>query len=491
MTDNSRKIYSLTKLNEALENKFMNEFGAKTFWVTAEITKVDSKGGNYYLQLADSNENITTAQMGGYIWSTNFKRIKEEVGEELKTILKSGNKALLLVKIEFHKVYGLKLNVLNIDPAFSYGEIEKRKQETIKRLKREGLFDLQKSLYFPTISKKIALVGSPQTSGFRDFKDELFNNAVYRKFKLKEFWTSVQGDRAIEEIIKALKKARNYDVDAIVLIRGGGSKMDLDVFNNYEICKTICETKTPILTGIGHETDQVVADLVAHQFFITPTAVAKHLYVQIGNFRHFLSKYYDTIQNRALEQLGGAKDEFNHLNKYLVHHSQSIIRTWRDEFQEKAYLLSRVSLNLIHDNKSKLSDASYKTHTEFRNTINYFESDLSIILNQIFNKSLQLKAFYEEGDLVAIKNKLEVAVYNLLEVEKIRINNKEELFHLLNPEKILQSGYTISTVDDEDVYLLTENLIGKELKTLTSNSIITSKITHKQNINYGKKEHDV
>ena len=297
----------------------------------------------------------------------------------------------------------------------------------------------------------------------------------------------MQGDRAVEEIVQAIKKARCYDVDVIVLIRGGGSKMDLDVFNHYALCKTICETKIPIITGIGHETDQVVADLVAKQFFITPTAVAKHLYVQIGNFRHFLSKYYDTIQNRALDQLGGAKDEFNHLNKYLVHHSQNLVTSWKEQVKDAAYKLSQTTLHFIHQERVELNDLRYQTHVALRNTLRLVDNELTLVLNQVLHKSIQLKSFHEDGSLTALSNKLHSTVFHLLEQEKVKLANKEELVHLLNPEKILQSGYTISTIDNQDLIDFKGEMEGRELLTLTATALVKSKIIEYEKISYGKK----
>lgn len=476
MSIEERKIYALGKLGIALEKHFMNHFGSVNYWVTAEITKVNEKSGHYYLQLADRESNATTAQMNATIWSMQYRMIKSEVGNDLETILKSGNKALFNVKIEYHKIYGLKLNIIAIDPSYSYGEIEKRKQETIKRLQKEGLFDLQQQLYFPTLTKRIALVGSPETSGFRDFRDEIYNNSVYRRFKLKYFPTSVQGDRAQQEIISALKKARCYDVEAIVLIRGGGSKMDLDIFNDYEICKTICETKIPILTGIGHETDEVVADLVAHMNFITPTAVAKHLYVQIGNFRHFLSKYYDQIMTRSLEQIGAAKDEFQHQNKYLVHYSQDIIRTWRERFADITFSLSKQSQRLIHIQKEELSNQTYQLQSAFSSMLNQYNNELNRFVDLAGYNALRTIESQRTGNLLNLEDKIGMLAYNTIDQAKTNLNNQAEMLQLLNPEKILKSGYTISTVADEDVDRITENLVGKEMKTLSSSFLITSKI---------------
>ena len=259
----------------------MQEFGVKSFWVTAEIVKINQKGGNYYLELADSVNGIKTAQMSAYIWSMQFQELAKSLGEEIKTILVAGNKVLFQLKIEFHKVYGLKLNIVNVDPTYSYGEIERIKKENIETLKKEGLFELQKELNLSILAKRIAVIGSPDTSGYRDFMDTLFKNNAYRNFKVKVFPSSVQGERAVPELIKAIQSAEKYDVDVIVMVRGGGGKMDLHVFNDLELCRAICRARVPVLTGIGHESDEVVADLVANTFTITPTAAAKFLFMRI------------------------------------------------------------------------------------------------------------------------------------------------------------------------------------------------------------------
>ncbi len=479
---NTRKIYTLTALGQALERHFMDQFAAKEFWVVAEITKINKKGAHFYLEIADSKENLTTAQFSAYIWSRNYQIIKEQLGEETEVLLKPGNKVLFLLKIDFHKVYGLKLNILQLDPNYSYGEIEKRKKETIDRLTKEGLIDLQKNLYFSTLTKRIALIGSPNTSGFRDFKEVLFNNAVFRKFKLKQFSSSVQGDKAKDELIKALKKARNYDVEAIVIIRGGGSKMDLDIFNNYELCKEICLTKIPVLTGIGHETDRVVADMVAHQYFITPTAVAKHLYVQIGNFNYFLNKYFEQVKTKVLERLVSAKDEFSYQNKYLVHHTKELVREWKDTFQHQSFQISKHSQRFLHSEREKLGEIRFSTHRAIQFQLMNWKNELEKTKNTLKQHSFNTLDFERISVLERIENKAKLYGIGKVDNERLQINSVYQMIELLSPFKILQSGYTISTVDNVDVLSLSFDLNGKEMVTLSANKLIRSKITNVEQI---------
>ncbi len=478
-----KKIFTLTQLGMAFENHVMEHFGSKQVWVVAEITKISIKSGHRYLELADSKENQTTALFAATIWSSSYRVLQDQLGDVLGELFKPGNKALFLVKIDFHKVYGLKLNILSVDPNYTYGEIEKRKKETVEKLTKEGLIDLQKDLYLPTLSKRVALIGSPNTSGFRDFKEVLFNNPVFRRFKLKQFATSVQGDKAKDEIIAAIRKARCYDVDVIVLIRGGGSKMDLDIFNNYELCREICLTKIPVLTGIGHETDQVVADRVAHHFFITPTAVAKHLYVQIGNFGYFLNKYYDQIKTKSLEQLGGAKDEFYHQNKYFVYFSKEIIKQWREVFSEKSSQLAQHSQRSVFQERERLSSLRYVAQGALQKVILATQNELQKKQGEVYHYSLNVIDFERTATVLNRLEKTEALSVYVLDQERVVLNNQEQMITLLNPMKILKSGYTITTVDDKDVqHFSTDELIGKEMKTLSSRQLIISEIRTIKNI---------
>jgi exodeoxyribonuclease VII large subunit len=459
--DPQRKIFTLTKLNEALERHFMQEFGVKSFWVTAEIVKINQKGGNYYLELADSVNGIKTAQMSAYIWSMQFQELAKSLGEEIKTILVAGNKVLFQLKIEFHKVYGLKLNIVNVDPTYSYGEIERIKKENIETLKKEGLFELQKELNLSILAKRIAVIGSPDTSGYRDFMDTLFKNNAYRNFKVKVFPSSVQGERAVPELIKAIQSAEKYDVDVIVMVRGGGGKMDLHVFNDLELCRAICRARVPVLTGIGHESDEVVADLVANTFTITPTAAAKFLFMRIYTFSKDLFEYFDAVKGLSFFQMSNAMDEFRHAHNYLVLYARELLNSSKHLLQQRSHDVQRGLLQLLSQERN----------------------ELFLRLDRIASLSLNKIQLTKDVELVNRMERVELLAINSVERNRVEINNLEELFHLLNPEKLLKSGYTISTIEDKDLLELSDYLIGKEMKTLTTHSLVTSKIIKQEKLN--------
>lgn len=453
--EEERKIYPLAKLNESLERFVRNSFGTKTYWIIAEIAKAQEKNGHHYIDLADSENGKRIAEMSANMWFTNYTKINQKLNGELPKIFKSGNKVLLNVRIEFHTIYGLKLTILDVDPSITHGEIERKKQDTIKQLKKEGLFVLQHKLTLPAVIKKIALIGSPNTSGYRDFLSELNGNKVFTNFLVKSFPATVQGDKAIKEIVRAIRQANTYNVDAIVVLRGGGSKMDLNVFNEYEIAKAICESKIPLLTGIGHETDEVVADLVANNSQITPTAVAKFLYVRAGIFISNVNEAFNTLLTKAMGKVAMHKDEFTHTSKYLVHYTQVLLR----------------------DNNDTLRTSLYNIRLAFSERMETEQSKLALLLSRAGNYAKNYIALKKSAELDTQLDSIALRAKNFIDKSKVELNNLAELLSLLNPEELLRKGYTISTINEKDLAKYDGDLKGAQLKTLTNKYLIESTIT--------------
>jgi exodeoxyribonuclease VII large subunit len=479
-----RKIYSLTQLNQSFEKHIWEQFSKRDFWITAELIKINQKSGHFYIELADSINDSTTARSFATIWASTYSTIVSEIGlNETLGILQPGNKVLINVKIEFHTIYGLKLKIRAIDPAYSYGEIERKRQEVIKRLKKEEIFDQQKQLRLPTIIKRIALIGSPNTSGYRDFQNELLVNHDFNNFVIKEFSVRVQGDAAVKEIVAAIKDANCHDADVIVILRGGGSKMDLALFDDYEISKAICNSRLPVITGIGHENDEVVADLVARVTFITPTAVARHIHYAISSFKEIMRELNDKTIQIALQLLGESKEEFSHFNNYLSHYSRELIHYWRSTFQEKEYEIVQKSRTLLYEGKDALAVLSHRTSSQLQRLVQQEGSHLERFLDRISSLSQQQIEREKEVNLNQILSSVQLFSQQIIDRERIVYSNQEELLALLNPLKILESGYTISTIEDQDVKNIAVK-IGDEMKTLSSNYLITSKIISKKDIKH-------
>lgn len=450
-----KKTFTLTQFVESVKSVINRTYGENAYWVTAELVKLNIKGGHYYLELADSVEGFNTAQMKAVVWRTQVLALQTNLGEEFKQLMQPGNRLLFKVSVAYHEIYGLSLTIHDLDPAFTYGEIELKKKQTIERLKQEGLYNLQKQLKLPMIIKRVVLIGSPDTSGYRDFLTEMTTNNIYRNFTIQQIETTVQGDKAVAEICQALQEADTYDADAIILIRGGGSKMDLHVFNDYQICSTIAGLRLPVITGIGHETDEVVADLVAHTRQITPTAVAKFLYVRVGTFRADLQTNLDRVLTQALSQMARATEQFTNTNKFLSHYFQHIITAYRTDLQSKLHLIQLFTSDTLAEERSMLQLALNRGGTA---SVNYLK-----VLNEI--------------ELPSTLDRILVNALNLIDMSRLEMNAIRDKIELLNPLKLLKVGYTISSIDHTDLAQYTGDYIGKELQTLTDQFTIYSTIT--------------
>ncbi|MEY3504979.1 MAG: exodeoxyribonuclease large subunit [Bacteroidota bacterium] len=450
-----KKTFTLTQLVESVKSVINRTYGENAYWVTAELVKLNIKGGHYYLELADSVEGFNTAQMKAVVWRTQVLALQTNLGEEFKQLMQPGNRLLFKVSVAYHEIYGLSLTIHDLDPAFTYGEIELKKKQTIERLKQEGLYDLQKQLKLPMIIKRVVLIGSPDTSGYRDFLTEITTNNIYRNFTIQQIATTVQGDKAVAEICQALQEADTYDADAIILIRGGGSKMDLNVFNDYQICSAIAGLRLPVITGIGHETDEVVADLVAHTRQITPTAVAKFLYVRVGTFRADLQTNLDRVLTQALSQMARATEQFTNTNKFLSHYFQHIITEYRTDLQSKLHLIQLFTADTLAEERSMLQLALNRGGTA---SVNYLK-----VLHEI--------------ELPGTLDRILVNAQNLIDISRLEMNAMRDKIELLNPLKLLKVGYTISSIDHTDLAQYTGDYIGKELQTLTDQFTIYSTIT--------------
>lgn len=483
---NERKIYSLTQLNTSLEKHFWDNFSQRDFWITAELIKINEKRGHFYLEIADSVDDQTTARGFATIWASAYTKIVENIGlKELQSILQPGNKILFNINIEYHKIYGLSLRVRDVDPNYSYGEIERKRQEVIKRLKKEGIFDKQKALHLPPIIKRIALIGSPNTSGYRDFLNELFNNHEFNNFTIKEFPVRVQGEAAVHDIVEAIKEANHYDAEVIVLLRGGGSKMDLALFDDYKIAEAICLSKLPVITGIGHETDVVVADLVARQHHITPTAVAVHIHYAISSFREIMRELYDKMIQLASGTLNEGKEEFTMYSNYLSHYTRELIHFWKNTFKDLEFEILQKGRTVLYAGKDKLSYLSHNLSSHLQGLVHQEANSLDRFKERLLNYSLQTIEREKEINLNQTLSKVKWMSQQVIERERIITKNQEELLGLLNPLKILSAGYTISTINYVDVKDIKTINEGDVMQTLSSNTLITSVIKQSKKIEDG------
>lgn len=248
-------------------------------WITAEIAELNlNRSGHCYLQLADKGENSEqpVAVARATVWASTYRLISSYFMQTTGRVLERGMKVMLLVEPVFHELYGFSLNVKNIEPAFTMGDLERRRREILERLKSDGVIDMNQMLPFPVFPKRIAVISSQTAAGWGDFKTHLAENSYGYHFHIKLFPAIMQGDGAETSIINAFdvlaEEIENFDV--VVLIRGGGSQTDLGCFDSYNLANYVAQFPIPVVAGIGHERDITVIDHVAHTRVKTPTAAA-------------------------------------------------------------------------------------------------------------------------------------------------------------------------------------------------------------------------
>lgn len=272
--------YTLYELNEYIKRVIALNF-AESIWINCEISQVKEVRGNVYLDLVhhdDKTEEIK-AQISANIWYKSYLFIKNKLGSLLPSLLKEGTHVLLKVKVEFNERYGIKLIIEDIDPSFTIGQMEMNRQKILQRLQEEGLIHLNKQHPLPSVLQRIAVISSANAAGYIDFINHLNTNTYGYKYSTTLYSAALQGLNTEREVCQALREIEQNKekFDTIIIIRGGGSKLDLAWFDNFNIGSLISKSSLPVITGIGHDIDSTVTDIVAHTSLKTPTAVADYL----------------------------------------------------------------------------------------------------------------------------------------------------------------------------------------------------------------------
>jgi len=287
----------LFELNRQIRLRIQSGF-PDPVWVVAEISDFSlNRNGHVYLELIEKEPDgdRILARSRATIWSSTYRMLKpyfeSTTGQELMT----GIKILVRADVEFHELYSISLNIRDIEPSFTVGDLARKRQMIIRKLEEAGVFDMNKELDMPLVPQKIAIISSPTAAGYGDFQDQLMRNPSGYVFYIHLFPAIMQGEETGPSIIAALDLVAGYGnfFDAVVIIRGGGSKLDLSSFDHFELGLNVAQFPIPVITGIGHEQDDSIIDLVAHTRCKTPTAVAEFL---IGLVEEFEARLNESVQ---------------------------------------------------------------------------------------------------------------------------------------------------------------------------------------------------
>lgn len=313
----SENILSLLELNN-LVRRGIEACLPDTYWIQAEISDVRSNtSGHCYLEFIQKDERTSSliAKARGVIWSNVFHVLRPYFEETTGETFHSGLKVLVEVEVTFHELYGYSLTVQNIDPTYTLGDMVKRRTDILKQLEEEGVLTLNKELELPLLTQRIAVISSATAAGYGDFCDQLKGNSWGISFYTELFPAIMQGEQVGRTILNALDAilARKKDFDVVVIIRGGGATSDLSGFDTYLLAASCAQFPMPIITGIGHERDDTVLDVVANTRVKTPTAAAEFLVNRMMNVIGRLNDLSFQLKTSVVQKLQMETERLNRL----------------------------------------------------------------------------------------------------------------------------------------------------------------------------------
>jgi exodeoxyribonuclease VII large subunit len=393
---------SLFELNEFIRRVLALNF-QDPLWVRCELAEVKFSRGHVYLDLVQKSEasEEVIAQGQAVVWQRKYRELEKKFGLELGALLRAGQSVMMLVRVEYHERYGLKLLVEDFDSAYTLGQLELRRQQTILELQREGLLEKNRRLPLPLVIQRIAVITSATAAGYQDFLQHLTNNQFGYRFELCLLKAAMQGTQVDAEVSGHLQwlAARPGAFDVVCILRGGGAKLDLAAFDSPVICRAAAALPTPLLTGIGHDVDQTVLDLVAHTSLKTPTAVADFILHQNLDFESSLLNLSAATRMAAIQQLGQGERQLRHLFQLLANAAGNSIRQQQLTLEYTHRQIPLALRNIFQREHSRLE--SLERAVEFLNPETVLRRGYSLALKdgQLLRRADQLRP----GDEVEVR----------------------------------------------------------------------------------------
>ena len=430
-------LYELNQLvREVIESEMPDEY-----WVEAELSECRESRGHCYMELIQKDEHTATpiAKASAKCWANKWMLIRPGFERTTGQRLHAGMKVLLKVYAQFHEAYGFSWIVTDIDPTYTLGDMARKRQEIIRQLKAEGVFDLQKELQLPLFCQRIAVISSESAAGYGDFCNQLADNPYSFKFCTQLFPAIMQGEGVEQSIIAALERIYSLtsqsltsDFDCVVIIRGGGATSDMSGFDTLALAENVANFPLPIITGIGHDRDESILDMVSHTRVKTPTAAAS-----------LLTDHLKTVL-----------DAINEFQTRLAHYAQQKLSTLNTQLSTIAETLPRIF-------------STVKTRQEAR---------LDALNSRLVNHAQQ-RIINHQLSIAHLENHLPLLLDRRLMAEKHRLQLIEEKARSLDPTLLLKRGYSITLKDGKAVRDASTLHPGDTIETRLANGHIRSTVT--------------
>ncbi|MBG6188219.1 exodeoxyribonuclease VII large subunit [Flavobacterium sp. CAN_S2] len=454
---NDKTIFSLLEVTNSIK-KTLEERYKSAFWIKAEMNKLNhySQSGHCFPELVEKRNGKIIAQIKSTIWRDDYQNINRNFLRILKEPLKDGIKILFLAKIAFDPAFGLSLQIIDIDPQFTLGDLENEKRETIKELQLDGIYDKNKKLELSSLPQRIAIISVETSKGFGDFLDVIDKNSWNYKFFYLLFPSVLQGDKAVSGIIAQLERIRKviHHFDAVAIIRGGGGDVGLSCYNNYELAKAITLFPIPIITGIGHVTNETVCEMIAHTNAITPTKLAEFLIQKFHNFSVPIQKAKEKIADKSRRLLSEENTKLESELKLFRSITVSILNNNENRIKNASYAIQQQSQFIIKNSYGKLNVLQAKTRIATKFNLN------------------QLKVA-----VIQLKEKLEIQPILYLKNSELALENIEKNIQIMDPINVLKRGFSITYLNGKAVKDVSQLEEGAAINTMLFSGTIDSTIT--------------
>ncbi|MGD9492515.1 MAG: exodeoxyribonuclease VII large subunit [Bacteroidales bacterium] len=452
--NNTNPFLTLSEVLSQVRVVVAREF-ALPLWIKADMLKLNhySASGHAFPELVEKVNGKITAKCQSMIWADDLQRIATSFRQITGKQLTDGIEILFRAEIRFHEQYGMRLRIIDIDAQYTLGQMAMERKNTIEKLKKEGLYFLNKQVVLSEVPERLAIISAATSRGLHDLKNIVFSAGAPFKIKMTLFTAVLQGARGAETIGTRIQQIgkRSNEFDAVLIIRGGGDDTGMDCYDNYALARAVCECPLPVITGIGHSTNETVTEMVAHTNKITPTDVA---YFIIGKFSEQLMKLQDLTSQLSAQTLMSIATE----EQILQDMAQTVSDIARSEFQQQKDFLLQAG-NIIQQ-KSFQRVASAKSILEV-NGANLKTLSQKILLNQ-------------QHGIEMLKSALNQHFQNIVRKETSTLDILESKIKMLDPQNILRRGYSITLHQGKIVKSTKALKEGNEIETILSNGRVKS-----------------
>ena len=428
-SENRLTLYELNGLvKEVIECEMPNEY-----WVEAELSECRESRGHCYMELIQKDEQNATpiAKASAKCWASKWMIIRPYFERTTGQQLHAGMKVLLKVYPQFHEAYGFSWIVTDIDPTYTLGDMARKRQEIIRQLKEEGVFDLQKELQLPLFCQHIAVISSETAAGYGDFCNQLADNPYGFQFRTQLFPAIMQGEGVEQSIIEALERIYDCDFDCVVIIRGGGATSDMSGFDTLALAENVANFPLPIITGIGHDRDESILDMVSHTRVKTPTAAAALL----------------------IDHLKMVLDAINNAQDAIARLTQQKLSTLNAQLSTLQEMLPRLFSTVKARQEARIDNLYMRMLSSIRETV------ISSL-----------------GKINTLETRLPIFTDRKIITERHRLQLMEEKAKSLDPTLLLQRGYSITLHNGRAVKEASALAPGDEMETRLAKGRIISKV---------------